>query len=305
MELSSDLIREFAKNTKDEPEINTGATVYGTFRVQEDGSQFVQIDGSDTRTPVVSTVECKNGDRVTVLVKDHRAIVTGNLSDLSVSTTTVEEIKKNINEGFGSLDDEIGKTNKNVNELYKDFEAKYTDIDGNIQSIDTKLGNLSSTVTGMSASIAGAEKIATNYINFDSTNGLIIGNLVGSTVGFNVLIDSTSLNMRYNNTVLAKYASDVIYLGYNSYSSKIDLCSGKGIIKTYYDSSSKYYDYLLNIIAKDALRIGCNENLYGSQDYPYIEMYQADGMGIKDTINIVADVILFNGGSLTATAVFG
>ena len=298
MELSSDLIREFAKNTNDKPVANVGATVYGTFRIQEDGLSFVQVDGSDTRTPVASTVECKNGDRVTVLIKDHRAIVTGNLEDPSVSTSTVEEIKKNLNLGFDKVDETIGGIQKDMNELYQDIEVKYTDIEGNIQTINTTIGNISSQITGMASSIDGAAKVATNYISFEEPYGLIIGDLVESTLGFNVLIDATSVNMRYNSTTLAKYASDVIYLGYNSYSSKIDLCDNKGLIKTEYDSSGKYYDYLLSLISDDGIRIGCKggRELYGTDvPYPFMEMYKTDGMGIPDTINFATQMLSLNG----------
>ena len=91
MDLNSILVSEFAKITNDNKEtINEGATVYGTYRVDGDGA-YVQIDGSDTRTPVATTSEARNGDRVTVLIKNHRAIITGNLTDPSASTKTVED----------------------------------------------------------------------------------------------------------------------------------------------------------------------------------------------------------------------
>ena len=81
MDLNSILVSEFAKITNDDKQTtNEGATVYGTYRVDGDGA-YVQIDGSDTRTPVTTTSEARNGDRVTVLIKNHRAIITGNLTD--------------------------------------------------------------------------------------------------------------------------------------------------------------------------------------------------------------------------------
>ena len=75
MDLNSILVSEFAKITNDNKEtVNEGTTVYGTYRVDGDGA-YVQIDGSDTRTPVATTTGAKSGDRVTVLIKNHRAIV--------------------------------------------------------------------------------------------------------------------------------------------------------------------------------------------------------------------------------------
>ena len=201
MDLNSILISEFAKITNDNKEtINEGATVYGTYRVDGDGA-YVQIDGSDTRTPVATTASVKNGDRVTVLIKNHRAIITGNMTDPSASSEKVNELDL----GLGSANDTI------------------TNIRGDIDEINNQ-------VTGMAASIEGAEKVATNFISFEDPYGLIVGNLTDSTLGFNVLIDATSVNMRHNSTILAKYASDTIYLGYNNTNAVIDMCGGLGTI---------------------------------------------------------------------------
>lgn len=226
MDLNSILVSEFAKITNDNKEtINEGATVYGTYRVDGDGA-YVQIDGSDTRTPVATTTGAKSGDRVTVLIKNHRAIVTGNLTDPSATTETVENIEKKLDLGLGSIDDVI----KDVNDIGKIVDPvswKYTDSEGNIQTLSGKIGDITSQVTGMAASIEGAAKVATNFIEFVKPYGLIIGDLTGSKLGFNTLIDATSLNMRYNDTVLAKYTADSIYLGHNSIKSKISMCANR------------------------------------------------------------------------------
>ena len=63
MELSSELISQFARITNDEPTVNEGSTVYATYRLQGE-SAYVQIDGSDTITPVATTAGAKSGDRV-------------------------------------------------------------------------------------------------------------------------------------------------------------------------------------------------------------------------------------------------
>ena len=208
MDLNSILVSEFAKITNDNKEtVNEGTTVYGTYRVDSDGA-YVQIDGSDTRTPVATTASAKSGDRVTVLIKNHRAIITGNMTDPSASSETV----KNLDLGLGGLNDTIRNVSNSV-----------SDLRGEVDGISTQ-------VTGMAASIEGAEKVATNFISFEDPYGLIVGNLTNSTLGFNVLIDATSVNMRYNSTILAKYASNTIYLGYNNTNAVIDMCGGLGTI---------------------------------------------------------------------------
>lgn len=199
MELSSDLIREFAKNTKDEPTVNQGTTVYGTFRVQ-DGETFVQIDGSDTRTPVASTVTAKSGDRVTVLIKDHRAIVTGNLEDPSASSEEVKEVKKTM--GQSALD---------IEDLKRQFK------------------NQEITLQEYSNAIAEAKRKATDYINFVPGTGLIVGS---TSISNNVLIYSGGMDIRDGDTVLARYTDDLISLGTNSTNSVIELCGGLGTIQS-------------------------------------------------------------------------
>ena len=105
MDLNSILVSEFAKITNDNKEtVNEGTTVYGTYRVDGDGA-YVQIDGSDTRTPVATTSEARNGDRVTVLIKNHRAIITGNLTDPSASGKTVENLSEVIGNIPGFIDE--------------------------------------------------------------------------------------------------------------------------------------------------------------------------------------------------------
>ncbi len=216
MELSSELISQFARITNDEPTINEGSTVYATYRLQGE-SAYVQIDGSDTITPVATTAGAKSGDRVTVLIKDHKAIVTGNLTDPSANKSTVEEMSKDLG---------LGGRLEQVYNIVDPVNWQYTDSEGNIQTLTGKLGDMTSQVTGMAASIEGAAKVATNFIEFVKPYGLIIGDLTGSTLGFNTLIDATSLNMRYNDTVLAKYTADSIYLGYSSRQSIINMCNG-------------------------------------------------------------------------------
>lgn len=242
MELSSELISQFARITNDEPTVNEGSTVYATYRLQGE-SAYVQIDGSDTITPVATTAGAKSGDRVTVLIKDHKAIVTGNLTDPSANKSTVEEMSK----GLG------GKLEQ-VYDIVDPVNWQYTDSEGNIQTLTGKLGDMTSQVTGMAASIEGAAKVATNFIEFVKPYGLIIGDLTGSTLGFNTLIDATSLNMRYNDTVLAKYTANTIYLGYTSAVSEIVMCGGAGTIAAQNDASEFDADSLMlssnNLILK-------------------------------------------------------
>ena len=78
MILPSNLISDFVKATKDKPAQPRESVLYGT--IQSD-TGYVQLDGSTVLTPIENkAVIAKTGDRVTVTIKDHKAIVTGNIA---------------------------------------------------------------------------------------------------------------------------------------------------------------------------------------------------------------------------------
>ena len=71
MALSSELISQFVKATKDDSSNdNNESTVYGTVK-EYNGKKYVQLDGSDLLTPISSTTDTKADERVTVMIKNH------------------------------------------------------------------------------------------------------------------------------------------------------------------------------------------------------------------------------------------
>lgn len=96
MALSSDLISQFVQITQEKKQ-SKETTVYGTV-VEYNGGKYVKLDGSDLLTPISTTADALNGERVTVMIKDHSALVTGNISSPSARTDTVKEIDNNVKE---------------------------------------------------------------------------------------------------------------------------------------------------------------------------------------------------------------
>ena len=96
MALSSDLVSQLVKTNR-ETKTESESTSYGTT-VMYQGRAYVKLDGSDLLTPVSTTSSVKDGDRVTVLIKNHSAVVTGNMSDPSASGQTVKEHGSKISE---------------------------------------------------------------------------------------------------------------------------------------------------------------------------------------------------------------
>ena len=103
MVLSSDLIKQFAKSTKDETKKTTEATVYGTV-IQQSSGTHVRLDGTELLTPVETTAEISNGERVAVLLRNHTAMVMGNVSNPSASTRTVSGIRADVDNNGNKIE---------------------------------------------------------------------------------------------------------------------------------------------------------------------------------------------------------
>lgn len=97
MALSSDLLSQFAKTvTNGDSNKKAETTVTGTA-VEYNDKIYVRLDGSDQLTPIISsTAGMKNGDRVTVMIKNHSATVTGNVSDPSATQGSLDDTKTEI-----------------------------------------------------------------------------------------------------------------------------------------------------------------------------------------------------------------
>lgn len=124
-----------------------------------------------------------------------------------------------------------------------------------------------------------ASKSATNYMSYDSTNGLLIGNktsgswsgnraqilptsfnildptgtqlasfgsnaIIGKLSSQNVYIDSDSVDIRKGSTVLASFADKLIKLGVASKDAAINLCGGAGQIKASSINNNSVFDTL-------------------------------------------------------------
>ena len=96
MDLSSELISQFVRVTKTDLPVKKESLAYGTIVVYND-QKYVRLDGSELLTPVTFATSTKENDRVAVTIKNHSAVVTGNLT--SPSTSQYD---------FDNLSDEIG-----------------------------------------------------------------------------------------------------------------------------------------------------------------------------------------------------
>lgn len=162
MALSTDLISQFAKITKDKETSKKETTAYGTIATYA-GRQCVKLDGSELYTPVTTTVEAEDGERVTVLLKNHTATVTGNITSPAVRTETVRIIVDNVTGLEKVLDDTVS-----AEELATE-QARITNLESQVVTMNTSLGNkldasvaantyaTKTTIDGLNSTIAALE----------------------------------------------------------------------------------------------------------------------------------------------------
>ena len=112
MSLSTDLISQFVKVTNDRTSAKKESTVYATT-VKYNGKMYVRIDGSNMLTPVSTTADIEEGERVTVTIKNHTAIITGNISS---PAARVEEVDKNTSD-IGTNKEDIKTNTDNISKL--------------------------------------------------------------------------------------------------------------------------------------------------------------------------------------------
>lgn len=109
MDLSNDLISKFVKITNDDKNKNSESTVYGTV-VEYNGGMYVRIDGSDLLTPVETTADFKPNERVTVMIKNHSATVTGNITSPATNEGAVtEKVTEAVEEVEGKVITEVDR----------------------------------------------------------------------------------------------------------------------------------------------------------------------------------------------------
>ena len=164
MSISNDLVKQFVQITKDNSPVKTESTVYGTA-VEYNGQMYVQIDGSDLITPVETTTELKSGERVTVMIKDHNATVTGNLTNPAAGKNTVANIQGNLDDiGSQITEFEIVIADKVST---KDFEANNAAINNLLvgKADINELNAVSASVRDLEAENANIQTLISNKAN--------------------------------------------------------------------------------------------------------------------------------------------
>lgn len=185
MALSNDLISQFVKATQDKPATIKESIVYGT--VQNDGK--VLIDGSSTPTQINTTVVLTPNDRVTIMIKDHEAIITSNITskaavdkdtlktiDLEAQNAKIDKLDAAIVNVQGTLTANTGR----IEDLESDnvtIKNTLTAHNADIETLNTNTATISGKLTAAEGEIASlktgklsATDIEGKYANIDFSN---------------------------------------------------------------------------------------------------------------------------------------
>ena len=190
MSLSYDLISEFVKITNDKKENTKEGIVYATV-VNTSGEKYVKIDGSDLLTPIDTTAGIEDQERVTVMIKDHKATVTGNITSPSVGKSTVNKVVGTVvDENFVIVNSEIENLiakNSYLENVYAENSTIVNSKIENLEATDSRIEDsvienftvIDGVVQGLKATTADIELLNANVANIKT---LINGNLTSDNI---------------------------------------------------------------------------------------------------------------------------
>lgn len=187
MALSNDLISQFVKATNDDNAPQTEQTVYGTIKIS-DGKTYVQIDGSTMYTPISTTTDAEDGDRVTVMIKNHSAVVTGNITKPAATKSNLDKVEKDLGTKIDEFDiivaDKVNTDQLNaVKADITDLTAKEVEIRGKLTAAEGDIDDLEA------ENVTIKEQLTAHSGKFDEVDASFV-NVSGQLNAANAKIDT-------------------------------------------------------------------------------------------------------------------
>lgn len=191
MNLPKNLIKEFVKVTNDSKKEPSEVYRYGKI-VMHGSNPYIKIDGADTETPVDTTCHVDDGDRAMVLIKDHTATVTSNITNPTAGSKQVEKIDnfiagnlttEKLDARYASVNN-LNATNANVEDLKAkaittdNLNAKLVETDA-LTATNARVATLESTTVKsdeLKAKYATIQQLQSDYAtieNLNSTNATV------------------------------------------------------------------------------------------------------------------------------------
>lgn len=192
-ELDYNLISQFVKVTNGKPQAAKDTTVYGTVRLKF-GERMVQLDGadSDVYTPVDLSMDAKVGDRVTVLIKDHKAVANADTTTLSARKEYVDAINDHLGATYSAdgthivesrvdaIDSDIGVIGSTIEAIDSDIfvnESGISVIRSEINAQDSQIGAIRSTIDAIDSDVFLQDSgVSVIHSQIESHNSSILAN---------------------------------------------------------------------------------------------------------------------------------
>lgn len=207
MSLDKKVIKDFVAAVNKKEETKTPTILTGTVH-REGGTVSVKIDGSESLTPVSTVINVENGERVTLTIENHKAIITGNLSSPAARGNEVEDLKVIVGDKVSTAELEaitakVGEIDGDVANFKETTTEKLTAQEANIKKIDGDVANFKETTTAkLSANEANIKKIDGDVASFKETtteklnaNSAAIGSLDSTFANFK---DATAEKFKAN-----------------------------------------------------------------------------------------------------------
>ena len=174
MSLDKKVIKDFVAAVNKKEETKTPTILTGTVH-REGGTVSVKIDGSESLTPVSTVINVEDGERVTVIIENHKAMITGNLSSPAARTKEVEGLKEVVADKVDTaqlkaIKAEVGEISGDVANFKETTTEKLTAQDAKIKKIDGDVANFKDTTTEkLTAQDAKIGKIDGDVASFKET----------------------------------------------------------------------------------------------------------------------------------------
>lgn len=207
MSLDKKVIKDFVAAVNKKEETKTPTILTGTVH-REGGTVSVKIDGSESLTPVSTVINVEDGERVTLTIENHKAMITGNLSSPAARGNEVEDLKEVVADKVSTAElkaitAKVGQIDGDVANFKETTTEKLTAQDANIKKIDGDVANFKETTTEkLSANEANIKKIDGDVASFKETtteklnaNSAAIGSLDSTFANFK---DATAEKFKAN-----------------------------------------------------------------------------------------------------------
>lgn len=201
MSLDKKVIKDFVAAVNKKEETKTPTILTGTVH-REGGTVSVKIDGSESLTPVSTVINVEDGERVTVIIENHKAMITGNLSSPAARGNEVEDLKVIVGDKVSTAEldaitAKVGKIDGDVANFKETTTEKLTAQDANIKKIDGDVASFKETTTEkLSANEANIKKIDGDVASFKETTTAKL-NANSAAIGS---LDSTFANFKETTT---------------------------------------------------------------------------------------------------------